>query len=110
MAYKPFIHKDYMVAQQVKEVTESYQVEVIFPGERTNELYAQIRAIAVEHGQIANGNFDLTGERPDPNSFHLFSDLEKATQFREAIFESGISRAVYILGINAKGPGKHNYL
>ena len=81
----------------------AYQVEVIDQtGIRDSNFYAKALELARKHGSEIWGNVDLTRQRMDANSFHLFYVLEKAEAFRSEVFATDLSRAVYVSKVGAK--------
>jgi hypothetical protein len=76
-----------------------YQTEVI-TGNRTSEHFRKIYDLAKKFGAQASGNYDLSGQRPDPNAFSLFQSKEDAEEFRQAVFDKGLENAVYITPLN----------
>ena len=79
------------------------QIEVIVGlEERNSEFYFTCSNIARKYGSTLAGNVDLTQERLDSNSFHLFHDPDEAEKFRREIFSSKISNVVYLNKIGQK--------
>lgn len=74
-----------------------YQTEVITGSEnRTTEFHRSMRNLAKKFGAQASGNYDWSGQRPDPNAFSMFPLRENAEDFRQAVLDRGLENAVYI--------------
>ena len=80
-----------------------YQVEVIAQEGEEQRMSKRWRgALADLAGPVPVGNVDLTHRRPDPNFFTLFETEASAEAFRTAVFESGLSKAVYVVDLRSR--------
>jgi len=77
-----------------------YQVEVVGqkgPGRHQSKYWH--KALFELAGVVHVGNWDLTGYGTDPNFFALFGSLQQAFDFQTAVFDAGLSKAVYIVDL-----------
>jgi hypothetical protein len=92
--------------ERERSMDVTIQAEVIpDDGVRNPAFYHACIELAQRHGSQLHGNSDLSKQRYDPNSFHVFYDPAAAEAFQREVFRSGLSHACYLTRLSAAPDG-----